>query len=67
MYTTTNFHIFSITHANDWFLLNWGMLITKMSVMKLKMPNLVILTCKTHEIRQSFTAQGKGILIFEKQ
>jgi hypothetical protein len=44
-----------------------GMLITKVAVKKLKMPILLIFACKTQESGHTFTAQGKGILIFEKQ
>jgi hypothetical protein len=41
-----------------------GVLFLKVAVKKLKMPSLLIFTCKTQESRHTFTAQGKGILIF---
>jgi hypothetical protein len=44
-----------------------GMLITKVAVKKLEMASLLIFICKTQGSKHTFTAQGKGMLIFEKQ
>jgi hypothetical protein len=44
-----------------------GMFITKVAVKKLKMPRLLISACKTQDSKYTFTAEGRGLLIFEKQ